>query len=309
MTTVSSGGSALDSDNKSAHAKWTRLGPQWRRAFPISCRFPQFSSWLDPPLINGVFTVGCKVCAAAGNGGPFPQYKVGTMGALQKANFVKHAASQHHKGAALTFLTGGRSSDGLSRPLPTAIGFNTAPSAEEFKAVIDAITQLQATCSSRKQAKMTWCIAEAIKIIDQRHLLRAASITLFRDERKGRLALRFRSVTPDLDVRSGTAGIARDYGTGARNITMATLAMMKSLCSSFHGAPYCTMEGALRQPLFDHVRKTVRVMTLDSAADEVLSAEMMRCPALLSNTPQMEITPCLQFVLRDKAHASRRHAI
>ena len=148
---------------------------------------------------------------------------------------------------------------------------------------------------------MTWCIAEAL-------LARAASITLFRDERKGRLVLRFRSVTQDLDVRSGTAGLARDHGTGARSITMATWAIMKRLCSSFHSAPYCpvVMKGTLCQPLLDHVSKTVHVMTLDSAADEVLSAEMMRCPALLNNGLQMEITPHLQFVLRDKAHASRR---
>ena len=286
-----------DDAPESAYAKWTRLGPQWRLAFPIDHRFPRQGSWLDPRLVNGVWTLGCKVCAAAGNVGNFPGYQVRTASALQVVNFRKHAASPHHKSAALAYVTNDSAAE---------LGHNVAPLAEEFRSLLEAVLKGEATCSSRKETKMTWCVAEAIKIMDQRHLARAASITFFRDERKGRLALRFRSVTQDLDVRSGTAGVARDFGTGARNITLATLATMKRLCSSFHGAPYCSMEGALRQPLLDHVRKTVHVMTLDSAADEVLPAEMMRCPALMNNGLQREITPSLKFVLRDKTHASRR---
>lgn len=297
------------SDAESAYAKWARLGSQWRLAFPIDNRFPDRGSWLDTRLIKGAWTLGCKVCAAAGNVGNFPAYKVCTVSALQVANFKKHAAAPHHKSAALEYLTKDTGSDpGLSPSSASALGYNIAPLAEEFRSLVAAIRKGEATCTSRKHAKMTWCITEAIKIMDQRHLARAASITLFRDERNGRLALRFRSVTQDLDVRSGTAGVARDFGTGARNITMATLAMMKRLCSSFQAAPYCTVEPTLRQSLLDHVRNTVHVMTLDAAADEVLSAEMMRCPALLNDDAQREITPCLQFVLRDKAHASRRSA-
>ena len=160
--------------------------------------------------------------------GNFPDYKVGTVSALQVINFRKHAANHHHKSAALKFLSDAPCSAGLS-PSPTAIGYNISPPAEEFRSLIEAIKKGEATCSSKKPARMTWCIAEALKIMDQRHLARAASITLFRDERKGRLVLRFRSVTQDLDVRSGTAGLARDHGTGARSITMATLAIMKRL--------------------------------------------------------------------------------
>lgn len=152
---------------------------------------------------------------------------------------------------------------------------------------------------------MQWCVAEAMKSVDQKMLGSAESISLFRDERQGRIAIRFRAVTANLQVHSGTLGQERDAGTGARNITLATLKVMQRACSRFANPPAASkMRSFVKKDLLQHVRQTVTSIAVDSASDEVVSAELMRTavvsPALCHLTPQ------LKFVLRDKAHASRR---
>ena len=55
---------------------------------------------------------------------------------------------------------------------------------------------------------------------------------------------------------------------------------------------------------FKNVRRQIKVITVDSASDEVLSCEMMRS-ATLSGL-QVRATPGLKYVVRDWTHASRR---
>jgi len=112
---------------------------------------------------------------------------------------------------------------------------------------------------------------------------------------------------PNLEVRSGTLGHSRDAGTGAKAITDATCKIFSRFCSRFYGAREI---GSIKQTMFvkkrlrTHLRKSVKVITVDSAADEVLSCEMMRSSAL--SALKTRATPNLQFVVRDKTHGSRR---
>ena len=55
--------------------------------------------------------------------------------------------------------------------------------------------------------------------------------------------------------------------------------------------------------MLQHIRQRVTMICTDSAADEMLAAEMMRQPVLAS---MGVLTPNLRVVLRDKAHSSRR---
>ena len=74
-----------------------------------------------------------------------------------------------------------------------------------------------------------------------------------------------------------------------------------------HAVPRCPNPGEksfVKWGLFQHLRKIVIGIAVDSAADEVLCAEMMRDPAL-ANTREA-LTPHLRHILRDKAHATRR---
>jgi hypothetical protein len=105
---------------------------------------------------------------------------------------------------------------------------------------------------------------------------------------------------------SGALGSERDFGTGSTNLTSATERIMRRMCTPMHGAPrgYKGEQPTLLPGLFRHLRESVMCITADSASDEILSAEIMR-PNTLAGL-HGALTPNLRFVLRDKAHASRR---
>ena len=118
--------------------------------------------------------------------------------------------------------------------------------------------------------------------MDQKFLARARAVTLFRDRRKARLMIRFLAVSPDLEVRSGTIGQEQGHGTGAINIVKATENALKRACTRFATPPYrCRARPVLNRKLYRHLRLAVTGVTTDSAADEVLGAELMRSPELL----------------------------
>ena len=106
-------------------------------------------------------------------------------------------------------------------------------------------------------------------------------------------------------VRSGFLGQGRFEGTGADNLSKTTLNIMKRACSRFYGAPDGHLAGHLKAPLLKLLREKVVVLCADSAADEMASAEIMRSAALSVNGAEA-LTPNLQHVFRDRAHASRR---
>ena len=88
-----------------------------------------------------------------------------------------------------------------------------------------------------KHLRGAWCLAEALKAMDQRFLARARAVTLLRDERKGRLMFRIRAMGPDFEVRSGTLGQEQGHGTGAINILKATENVLLRACTRFAAPP------------------------------------------------------------------------
>jgi hypothetical protein len=272
------------------------------RNFPISTSFLDLGSWLDPRTYNSSFAVGCRVCAAAPGASKlsaFANYTVCTPGALQDVNFTKHQANQRHKDAVQFFL----SSKGLIDSV--ALGSVGAPSVAEYKTLCQSIIDGKGTCTIAKQAKMTFTVSEAIKSVDQKHLEACHSVALFRDESKSRLALRFRSVSKELVEHSGLLGQDVDFGTGAAAITKSTGKVMKRFCSRFCNAPgRPAVKGFVMKHLFRKLRISVRTITVDSAADEVLSGEMMRSSVL--SGMQRRLTPNMKFLILDKTHGSRR---
>ena len=274
---------------ETALSKWQRLGCKWRSMLPIESGQPELGSWLE----QAGQTFGCKCCKFAGLQGAFGTYTVTTADALQLVNFQKHASSTKHQAAAASWMV---------NTVDAGLG---APSHAEYQNLISRLEGGQATCGSMKEAQMTWTLSEAIKSADQIAISKADSIALFRDESKGRLLLRFRSVTRDLVVRSGTVGQARDFGTGSLNIVKATSATMKRFCSRFHGAPGKVKKPAfLKKNLYRGFRRAVKIITTDSAADEMLAGEMMRSKVLTCMSTKL--TPRLRFVLRDATHGTRR---
>ena len=172
-----------------------------------------------------------------------------------------------------------------------------------FEKIVNDIQNGTATCSSRKKTQLTWCLAEALKAMDQVVLAKCEAISLFRDERHGRIAIRFRAVTKDLHVLSGFLGQEQFAGTGGRALTFATEHVMKRACSRFSGRHDSKQTSFLKKSLFQHFKSKLVSVTTDSAADEVLSSELMRTEM----TGFREVlAPNLRWVARDKAHGSRR---
>ena len=275
--------------------RWQRLGEKWQGVFLVQAGSPELGSWVDPRFTkNGSVTLGCRCCSFARVVlGSFANYRCSTARAMQSENFKKHQRSHTHKSAVLTFLA--------DNP-DEALG---APPAEDFTRLCDKILQGVGTCSDVKSASMTWCLSEALKCADQRKVNKAKMVALFRDESKGKLALRFRAVLPDLSTHSGVMGIATNFGSGGLHLTKATLRIMQRFCSRFHAAPgRAKQKSFVKKGLLQRLRHSVTTITVDSAADEVLSSEMLRSCAL--SGLGRRITPNLKFVIRDKTHGSRR---
>ena len=221
-------------------------------------------------------------------------FRLRTPRQLQHYRLTKHEDTDSHKMAVRHYLHGTEMSK--------------APSIEVFQDIAKKILKGCATCSNRRDRKITWLISEALAEEDRTAIKQAEAIALFRDESKHRLSIRFRAVSPDLDEHSATLGHERDFGTGATKITEATGKSMRKMCTKLHGAPKKVgrFHGVteLDRRMLQHLRQGVVAITVDSATDECLSAEMMRSPALAGQ--EGVLTPSLRWLLRDKPHSARR---
>ena len=76
-----------------------------------------------------------------------------------------------------------------------------------------------------KTQKLQFCVGEAIREKDFSFLNKAHVVWLGRDQRHGRLLVRFRAVglrNGEIDVMTGVLGQAKDFGTGALALNDAT---------------------------------------------------------------------------------------
>ncbi len=275
---------------KAGRFKWRRLFPKWAPQLLVNPADPSSGTWLDSRWSKGL-GVGCKCCNAAGIDTPFGTYTVASATSLQAVNFKKHAANNVHRLASAAFL-GGVADKALH-----------CPQVGEFEKAAMGVVH-GAPLGSTKNQKLVWCVCEAIKAEDQERLKSACGIALMRDERASRLSVRYKAVDADLKATTGTLGQERGFGTGSTNITAATQRIFTRMCTRFANARYSRVLPIPLPKLLWHLRHTVMCLTVDSASDEVLSGEMMRCKTL--NTTQIALTPGLKYVIRDKTHASRR---
>ena len=97
-------------------------------------------------------------------------------------------------------------------------------------------------------------------------------------------------------------------------MTEFTKRVLKSFATKNEGAPYVDDEKLMSvrvfdESLYDHIRTAIHSLTVDSASDEIASAENMRSDLSSTATADGAFTPNLSIVIHhdgDKAHASRR---
>ena len=272
-----SSSSLAASANETWQEKWCRLKGRWLPRFP----------WLGSTAAG----VGCTACNRAGIPGPFGCFGLKTPIALQASHFQRHNLTRSHLVAM-----------DQSPITPTTIDFQQA---------LDAIAKQTFSYSGVHQLKLLYCLHEAMRSIDSSTFKLGNPITLFRDERKGRIAIRFRTCDQDLNIWCGTLGQERDVGTGAQNLVRATANIMRRACMQFASPPSSlarryrnAQKPRLRRRVYETLRMNVITMVIDAAGDEVLASHMMRSSDLAKST--RAVTPNLLHIVRDKAHASRR---
>ena len=183
----------------------------------------------------------------------------------------------------------------------------TAPSEQSFKTVYEAVRKgmsagdngLASVGNKEKVRNMIYCLGEAAKRHGQKFLLKAESITLFRDARKNRLCIRYTASRTGFKVQSGVLGWCRQDGLSSKCIAKDTARIMAEFCTSYARGPCPERHRELRKRIRDRVHQVV----VDSAADELLAGEIGTREVSSDLRP---ITPNCRVILRDKAHAARR---
>ena len=85
----------------------------------------------------------------------------------------------------------------------------------------------------------------------------------------------------------------------ARGTLLATSSIISSFATSCRMSPQSNLDAPLRA----HIRRCIKVVAVDSAANETLASELMREPAIWQ-----PLTPNMALLIRDGAHGARRLA-
>ncbi len=272
---------------------WLRLRRGWRTRF----------AWCAAGYANGKFGIGCVLCAHAttkytphrGSGRSFAQFEIT---AATGSHLWRHARTKQHRAAMMMEPAG--------------------PTAEEMEA---CWKKLQEGGSARDYGQasdckslMRWCLSEAVLERLRGFLRKAKSIVLCRDEREGRLLVRFRAATRDMRCKTGVLGLAKGYGPqSGENIVHATRDLLRTFCTPLANPPRGTrLRPTVDEDLVAHIRDHIEIMVTDAAGNELLAANLgrgrreMHVPVRKKNEL---LSPNLILVARDHAHASRRTGV
>ena len=238
--------------------------------------------------------VGCTACCRARTGGPWASFDIQPR-KIRYQHVCRHEKAKAHVAA-------------MSKK--TALLFS--PPEKEFADCLRHMRQgssaRQGGQSSDKKTRMRWSLSEAVLDRAREFLKGSATIALLRDERKGRLLVRWRACSASLTVRAGVLGFCNAEPT-AESLTMATETIIKTFCQPGHSKP---RGSTLLKQAYDEeseraIRQGTSVLVTDAAAAEVLASDQLRGhrqPA--GAAPAGAILPCVKVVGRDAAHASTR---
>lgn len=181
--------------------------------------------------------------------------------------------------------------------------------------------------NERKRRAMEWCLAEAVRDLHREFLADASTMSLSWDGRHGRLVSRFSATHENtLEVRQGTLGLERDYGSGNVAMARAMEVMVERFCTVRVCRPGCHEDaegvqprdaarvnadpdslavrdeggaGNLVEALFCHLKEITHMLVADAAGDGHLAYEHLKKKGFLPNVLAR---------LYDQAHGGRRLA-
>ncbi len=160
-------------------------------------------------------------------------------------------------------------------------------------------------CGESKLSTFSKCIAEGMWQADRDFVKGADVMTLHRDERHGRLLIRFRAVQADLTTRVGIFGQLR-CKPGTMGICNTTKDITELFCAV--APPHRTKHKADRASCIDHdlVRHIIKIteaITVDSAGDELLASRILSAG---SKDEMAAYFTNQRTTIRDITHGSRK---
>lgn len=224
---------------------------------------------------------------------------------LKSYTLRRHQDSQKHQ-EAVRFVQGMVTEDDML----------AAPSYSDFDTVLADMkkghSMRNGGTMSDRTVLMHYCLSESLLQVWRSKLAAATTLCLVRDERKGKLLIRFRCSNDKLELCSGTLGCVRMKGGNAEDIVTATAKAMRIFCTANFQAPRLgkrlEQQGGFDRSLFQHMRSIVHLLTTDSHPAELLASNIMKGHRK-SADPEHQRDPFLPNVVlvgRDGAHASTR---
>ena len=262
---------------------------------------------------DGKLKLICKCCSACQSQSKFA---LGEATSLKKSNVMRHHADPTHvENAKRSSVSGGVVSGNEVPP-------DGAPDEEFFCGLLKEVRSGVASLSNKTKKKGQWRIQEALKWQNIKARRKCVNFTLMRDESDGRLHCRIQGITPKLHFHRATLGHLRDVGGSAKCIANGTEKIYRDACTRYLNPPFPTLNKSKRgvnnkilkqKPIFlkqdfSHLKEGTKTISIDSASNEVLAADMHKTPGLKSEgLTQAELfLPNLRWIARDSGHASRR---
>eukprot|EP00435_Cladocopium_sp_Y103_P048565 s89_g14.t1 len=261
------------------------------------------SSWAKVSVKYNVARLGCTYCALAETESPWALFEQKPL-TMKPYALQRHEESETHKKAAMAFKA---SDKGIF-----------APAANEFQ---DALTKMakggssrDGKCCSDKRTQIRWCLSEAVLSLSRERLRRAESVAIMRDERKGRLLLRYRATLDDLSVVSGVLGFLPTQGF-ADSIAEATQKSISDFCTPLLCRPrqFKPVSGAdeLDKSLLEVLLGKTEILITDAAAPELLASRILTGKRKAASASELAMAlgepfKRVKVIGRDAAHASTR---
>lgn len=282
-----------------ARCRWVRRRKSYREATAMNAaitdadakaslnpagRILSQASWCVSAIVDGKWGLGCAACSK------LPEARTACsklrLWAMHKAcrtkidgyKLVRHARTLLHVDA-VGHLLG-------TRRGPTGASVCGAPPTAEFEELLAHMEKGESgrqtahrrckTATSTKTTRMRWAVVEAMREKDRLFLKQAVTIVLARDERANRLLVRFSACDAKLNVRRGFMGQTRGAGGRGLQVLQATRKVLKDFCTVNLGVPDGIGNIVLDETLYNHIRSKIEVVVSDSAANEILAADIGR---------------------------------
>lgn len=256
------------------------------------------SAWPHVCLKGHVARIGCSVCALAEVGGSWANFEQKPL-SLRLHHFKRHEASGAHVQA-----VGMQGSVNNARLAPCVDVFETA--LKRMRA--GGSCRDGGSCSDKKH-QIRWCLSEAAMEVGRSILKDARCIALTRDERKGKLLVRWRACREDLTSSSGVLGFLPVEGF-ADDLADRVKEIAQAFCRPQLGLPRGFVQRQCPGVCSDvekNLRNKTKILITDAAPSELLASSLTAGRRPFARTgAKDQYLRSIKVIGRDAPHATTR---